>query len=37
LDSCFPRNKGLRDKIELDPNLPELIRSRRSDRMPLAV
>jgi hypothetical protein len=27
LESCFPQNKRLRDKIGLDPNLPELIRS----------
>jgi hypothetical protein len=37
LEPCFPQNKGLRDKIRLDPNLPDLVRSRRSDRMPLEV
>jgi hypothetical protein len=29
LESCFPQNKGLRDKIELDLNFSGTIRSRR--------
>jgi hypothetical protein len=29
LESCFPQNKRLMDKIGLDPNLPGLIRAIR--------
>jgi hypothetical protein len=34
LESCFPQNKGLRDKIGLDLNLPEIFRARWSHRAP---
>jgi hypothetical protein len=37
LESCSPRNKGLRDKIRPDLNFPGTNRDRRSDRGPLAV
>jgi hypothetical protein len=37
LESYFPRNKGLRDKIRLDLNFLKSIRHRRSDHVPLAV
>jgi hypothetical protein len=31
LESCFQRNKGLRNKIKIDLNPPEISRARRSD------
>jgi hypothetical protein len=37
LESCFPRNKGLRDKIGLGLYFPKNIRDRQSECMPLAV
>jgi hypothetical protein len=36
LELCFPQNKGLRNKIGLDINFLETIRSRQSDRASLA-
>jgi hypothetical protein len=37
LESCFPLNKGLRDKIRLDLNFLRTNRDRRSDHAPLEV
>jgi hypothetical protein len=37
LESCCPENKGFRDKIRLDLNLPVISWARQSDRAPEAI
>jgi hypothetical protein len=37
LESCYPQNKGIKDRIRLDLNFPRINRDGWSDRASLAV